>query len=310
MNKVLQTLVLDGGLATEMERRGHSLADHLWSARLLRDSPETIVEIHREYLHAGADVITSCSYQASIDGYVRAGVSHGQAIELLRESIRAARRAIAAEESHVSCSAQQPLVAASIGPYGACLGDGSEYRGQYGVSKISLNAFHEERWAILEEEKPDVMLIETLPSFDELVVLLDLIDCNARTPVWISFQCRDAFHLADGTSLFQCLDLVNGNKQVEAVGVNCVAPSQATSVLEHLVTLTELPLLACPNSGERWDAHNKCWCESSREERVAGQLSHWNELPMRAVGGCCRTRPNDIAEIAAWVQSKTTLRKI
>ena len=77
-------LVIDGGLATQLERLGANLSDELWSARLLADDPAAIIAAHRAFLDIGAQVITTASYQATVAGFVRQGHDPGRAAELLR----------------------------------------------------------------------------------------------------------------------------------------------------------------------------------------------------------------------------------
>ncbi len=164
-----QYLILDGGLATQLEARGHDLGDALWSARLLRDAPAEIQAVNREYLAAGADVISTASYQATVSGFMSQGLSETEAIELIRRSVQLA--CAARDEFWNTPSNQQgrqsPLVAASIGAYGAYLANGAEYTGDYDLDEAGLLNFHHRRWFILAAQNPDIMLCETIPSLVE-----------------------------------------------------------------------------------------------------------------------------------------------
>src|SRR5215207_4492617 len=164
--------LLDGGLATELEHRGFDISGPLWSARVLREAPQAIEQVHYDYFAAGADFAISASYQASYAGYAASGLADDETAALLRRSVSLAQSARARyrEDSRRSNDpqAQERLerlrVAASVGPYGATLHDGSEYRGNYGLTVEELIAFHERRFAILAESGADLLACETIPS--------------------------------------------------------------------------------------------------------------------------------------------------
>ena len=204
-----RVLILDGGLATELERQGHNLKHQLWSAKLLQLDPDAIRSVHESYLAAGAGCITTASYQASFEGFASAGISKSAARQLLADSVTIARQAVHGfmEENSPGTRAQPPLVAASIGPWGACLADGSEYRGDYEVSAKRLREFHAERLDVLCDAQPDLLAFETIPSFREAEVLRELIGERCQTSAWVSFSCRDGRHISDGTPIGECVRL-------------------------------------------------------------------------------------------------------
>jgi homocysteine S-methyltransferase len=302
MNESWRPWVLDGGLATELEQRGHSLAGHLWSARLLRDDPQSIFDVHFDYLAAGADFITTCSYQASLGGFIRAGLSELEAEDCLRRSVFLAHEAIRQYRRTSTTAPRDCLVAASIGPYGASLADGSEYTGRYGLDRDGLMAFHRVRWELLSSEGPDLLLCETIPSLLEIEVLAKLADSTSKIPVWLSMQCRDRDHLADGTRLVECLAVL-GNSAIAAIGVNCVRPSLAVQLMERLRAAFPGPLFAYPNAGEVWDATSRCWRQNGQENFLEAVDAILERNPI-AVGGCCRTGPDDIRGIRRLVDTR------
>lgn len=293
-------VILDGGLATELERRGADLGDPLWSARVLLDNPGLIRQVHYDYFLAGADVATSASYQATFAGLARRGLSAAQAAELMLLSVRLAQEArdqfwaIPDHRAGRLC----PLVAASIGCYGAYLADGSEYHGAYGLSRQQLQDFHGPRLAVLARSGADLLALETLPCLLEGEALVRLLAEFPDVPAWLSFSCRDEERVHNGERLAECVALANECPQVVAVGLNCTAPHLVEGLLRSLAGVTNKPLLAYPNSGEGWDAGARRWLPASSWNWGDAAVG-WYRTGARLLGGCCRTTPATIREIAA-----------
>jgi len=328
-------VVLDGGLATALEAAGHVLDSDLWSAALLRDRPEAIASVHRAFLDAGADCITTASYQASFPGFADAGIDDDQAVALLR---RSSEIALAAREAWVGARRERvgpggrsgaratrpdgttaspgtgsgadgprPLVAASVGPWGAFLADGSEYDGRYGISRDELDRFHRRRFGLLASTGVDLLACETIPSGDEAEVLLGILDDHSdNTWAWLSFACRDGAHLHDGTPIEDVVGRCGEHERVAAVGVNCTPPRHVPELVERaagaLQRADALPLIAYPNSGEAYDASSGSWSGGSRaalpdhEAWLRGVLEA-RRAGARILGGCCRVGPRAIAEL-------------
>ena len=293
-------LVLDGGLATELETLGCDLNDPLWSARTLLDNPEAVRAVHRRYLEAGADCIATATYQATFEGFAARGIDAAATARLLRDAVDLAVSArddfLAARPARPDRS--PPLVAASIGPYGAFLADGSEYRGDYGLSAAELYDFHAPRWEVLADTTADVLACETTPSLDEARAYCRLAAVSHR-PTWISFQCRDDAHLADGTPLETAAALCDTEPHVVAVGVNCVDPRFTTPLIQAARRATGKPILVYPNSGEGWNAETKRWTGPATPVDWARSAAEWQRAGADGVGGCCRVRPSAVAAIRA-----------
>jgi homocysteine S-methyltransferase len=280
-------LVLDGGLATELERRGHDLRDRLWSARLLRDAPDDIEAVHRAYFEAGADVAISASYQATYEGFADAGVDAAETTRLLRLSVELARRARDAVRP-------DGLVAASVGPYAVVLADRSEYTGEYGdATNDEIAATHRPRIATLLEAEPDVLALETIPSIREVGALADLLAEFPGAEAWMTFCCRDGERLSDGTPIEDAARIAADGGRVAALGVNCTPPQHVESLLERIRGSTELPLLAYPNAGNGL----------AGGEFPMQQVARWRACGARGIGGCCGTGPAAIAGIAVALRS-------
>jgi homocysteine S-methyltransferase len=286
-------VVLDGGLASQLTRAGHDLSDELWSARLLADDPDAIVAAHEAFFAAGADVATTASYQASVEGLRRRGFSAAQARGLLRRSVDLARQAIARVRDR---GVERPLwIAASVGPYGAVLADGSEYRGNYGLSTAELVRFHRPRLELLAEAGPDVLALETVPDSREAEALLSALD-GIGVPAWLSFTVANGRTRA-GQPMREAFALAAGVDDVIAVGVNCSSPRDATGAVATAATASGKPVVVYPNSGEDWDADARRW--TGPAVFTSTPLDAWLAGGARLVGGCCRVTPQHIAAIAA-----------
>jgi len=292
-------LLLDGGLATELEKQGHDLNDPLWSARLLLEKPEAIARVHGDYLRAGADCLITASYQASLTGFQQRGLSREQAVALLRRSVELAvgvRDVFWADELN-RVGRSRPQIAASVGPYGAYLANGAEYTGNYGLDEADLITFHRERWHVLAESGADLLACETIPSAVEAQALAQLSRETPTTPVWVSFSCWDGAHINDGTLLTEAVRPLLDLPQVVALGINCTAPSHIPSLITHLKMVTNKPIVVYPNSGETYDAGQNCWSGISSAGEFAAASQTWYDAGARLIGGCCRTGPEHIRQI-------------
>ncbi|WP_245671349.1 homocysteine S-methyltransferase [Nocardia amamiensis] len=281
-------LISDGGLATELEARGHDLSDALWSARLLVDDPAAIEAVHAAYFQAGADIATTASYQASFEGFAARGLSRADSIRLLRRSVALARAA-----RDACADGRQRWVAASIGPYGAALADGSEYRGRYGRSVGELRAWHRPRLEVLADAGADLLALETVPDIDEAEALVDLVT-DIGVPAWLSYTIEGTRTRA-GQPLADAFAVAAASDSIIAIGVNCCAPADVTAAIE-LAAGTGKPVVAYPNSGEGWDAARRTWAGSARF--APAQARAWVARGARVIGGCCRVGPADIARLA------------
>ena len=287
-------ILLDGGLSNALEDRGHDLSDGLWTARVLRDAPEEIAAVHRAYFAAGAQVATTASYQASLEGFAAAGLSQPDATALISRSVLIAR----AVRDELAADGVDRFVAASIGPYGAALADGSEYRGRYGVSAGRLRAFHLPRLELLAAAGPDLLAVETIPDVDEAEVLVDLLD-EIGLPTWFSFSAAGERTRAD-QPLVDAFRVAGSGRSVVAVGVNCCTPEDVLPAVRLAVEVTGLPAIAYPNRGETWDAGRRRWSGSGVFD--PSPATAWIEAGATYVGGCCRVGPADIAALAGAVR--------
>lgn len=292
MSSASSLVVLDGGLATELAARGHDLSDALWSARVLADAPHAIEDVHLDYFEAGADIAITASYQASYEGFGARGLTVDETTRLLQHSVGLAVAARNRFQAAHPASGRTLRVAASVGPYGATRHDGSEYRGDYGLSEDALTAFHGPRLNALLDASPDLLACETLPSLLEARAIVRLLRAHPNSHAWMSFTCRDGAHTSAGDRIADCAALLDAEPQVVAIGVNCVDPSLVTALVRTMASHTRKPLVVYPNSGEVWNATGRCWEGSA--QRFTAFLDEWLDAGASWIGGCCRTTPADI----------------
>ncbi|MEU8269783.1 homocysteine S-methyltransferase [Sphaerisporangium sp. NPDC049002] len=283
-----EVVILDGGLATHLEALGCDLRDELWSAKLLMENPEAILQAHRDYFAAGADVAITASYQASFAAFVRRGRVEHEAQALMQLSVELAKEA--------RDEAGGGMVAASIGPYGAYLANGAEYTGDYDLDEDGLYQWHRPRWDVLADSGADLLACETIPSFAEARAIARLLEATPNVNAWVSFSCRDGERVNDGTPLEECAALFAGNPQVVAVGINCTAPSHVKSLMSRV---TGSPIAVYPNSGENWDPENHRWLGLADPVEFGAAAREWREAGASFIGGCCRTTPEHIRQIRA-----------
>lgn len=309
MNKFAQALkqeraiILDGGLATQLESMGFDISGDLWSAKLLDTEPQAIIDAHRAYLEAGANCIITASYQASRPGFMSMGKTADQADRLIASSVDlalTARREYLLDKP----AAESPiLVAAGVGPYGATAHDGSEYTGDYDISANELRDFHAERLAVLDQCGADVLAVETIPNFAEAKILCELLT-QVRTPAWVSFACRDEAHISDGTSLAIPVALFADHANVLALGVNCTPPEFVTALIHEVRRVAPYKaVVAYPNSGETYHVSDNSWSGAACDFDNDFNVLAWKQAGAKIVGGCCRTGPDNISAIRSLLWS-------
>ncbi|MFD8666378.1 homocysteine S-methyltransferase [Streptomyces microflavus] len=289
-------VLLDGGLSNQLEAQGCDLSDALWSARLLADAPEQIEAAHLAYLRSGAQVLITASYQATFEGFGRHGIGPERTGALLARSVELARRAAGAARR--ADPGREVWVAASVGPYGAMLADGSEYRGRYGLTVRELERFHRPRMAALAEAEPDVLALETVPDVDEAEAVVRVAE-ETGLPVWLSYSVAGGRTRA-GQPLEEAFAVAAGREAVVAVGVNCCDPAEAEEAVRVAVAVTGKPAVVYPNSGEGWEAGGRGW--TGRSTFDPGRVRAWTGAGARLVGGCCRVGPDRIKELAGLLE--------
>ncbi|GLT34459.1 hypothetical protein SLA2020_089700 [Shorea laevis] len=299
--------VIDGGFATQLESHGAAINDPLWSALCLIKDPDLIQRVHFEYLEAGADILVTSSYQATIPGFLSRGLSTEEAESLLQKSVKLA---VEARDKFWGANGKVPgkshnraLVAASIGSYGAYLADGSEYSGCYGpdVNLNKLKDFHRRRLQVLVDAGPDLLAFETIPNKLEAQACAELlVEENVQIPSWICFSSVDGENAPSGESFKECIEILNQSNKVNAVGINCAPPHFIETLIRKFKELTQKAIVVYPNSGEIWDGRAKRWLPSQcfGDDKFEIFATRWHDAGAKLIGGCCRTTPSTIRSIS------------
>ena len=294
--------IIDGAMATELEGRGCDLKNALWSAKVLLEKPELIRAVHLDYFNAGADIAITASYQATVEGFAKRGLSREQAANLIKKSVQLAQEARdefwAKEENQIG--REYPLIAGSVGPYGAYLADGSEYRGDYKLREDELIAFHRPRVEALIASGADLLACETIPCGVEARALIRLLAEFPGMTAWFTFTAKDGGHISNGESISDIAAFLDKQPQAAAIGINCSSPLYIPDLIREIKKSTDKPVIVYPNSGEVYDASTNTWHGETSCDSFGMQSKDWYEAGASLIGGCCRTTPGHIREIKAW----------
>lgn len=291
-------VAVDGGLSTQLTRMGQDVSGSLWTGRVLLHDPGAVTKAHAAFIAAGADIVITASYQVSRAGFRSAGLTEADADSALVASVTAARAATGGSDRPVR-------LAASVGPYGAILHDGSEYRGNYGLTHRQLVDFHRARIDVLLAQAPDLLAIETIPDAREAEALMQVLDDAGGPPSWVTFSAVDGGHVCAGQSIEECAAIVAGSSAVIATGVNCTDPAFVAELLGRLAAATDLPLVAYPNAGGDWDPTSGEWHGDSLDDGTwefsSAVLEEWRAAGAVAIGGCCGTDERTIRQVSGWL---------
>ena len=288
-------VIVDGAMATELEARGCNINDELWSAKILSENPALIEQVHYDYFASGADIGISASYQASIPGFMNKGFTKREGEKLIMDSMEILLNAVKRYQKDYperNCL----IAAAAVGPYGAYLADGSEYRGDYTADKAIIEAFHRERMELLASAGAEIFACETLPCLWEAEVILKIAE-DLDVPCWVSFSCKDGNQISDGTPIEECARFMNGKELVKAVGVNCTHPRFISELIKNIKNSCDQPVIVYPNKGEEYDPLKKVWVGAGDIKSFRDYAEQWYEDGARLIGGCCRTTPEDIRQL-------------
>lgn len=290
-------VLLDGAMGTYLEAKGLNLNSTLWSAKILEEKPSLIKNVHRDYLEAGAEIITTSGYQASMQGLTKFGFSEEQSINLIHKTIDLAfeaRNELMMEDSQMT---PYPLIAASIGPYGAFLANGSEYHGNYRVSFKEIMDYHRKNIKILAYTKTDLLAFETIPSLQEGEAIIEVLTEFPDLKAWISFSCQNGDLVSYGESFSKVVEKMEKSPNIMAIGINCTAPKYIESLLKLAHRKTEKILMAYPNKGNIYDSQTKSWTRANVDLNLRDLVKIWYQAGARIIGGCCGIHPPDIREI-------------
>jgi len=297
-------LVVDGAMATELEKHGVATNSDLWSATAMIDKPEAITAVHKSYFENGADIATTNTYQANVAKFMELGLTEADSKNLITKAVQLAQKARteyfdSLSQTERNQRAKHPLIAGSVGPYGAYLADGSEYRGDYELTEAQYQDFHRQRMTLLDQAGVDLFAFETQPNFEEAKALVKLlVEEFPDQQAWLSFSIKDSETLCDGTSLQEAVHYFEDVDQIDAIGVNCTTLENIEDTIKTVESVTDKPIIVYPNNGDIYDPKTKTWQANPQADTFSDLVPGWIQAGASLIGGCCRTTPNDIREIS------------
>ncbi|GAY73344.1 homocysteine S-methyltransferase [Lentilactobacillus kosonis] len=308
-----QAIVVDGAMATELEKHGVDTSNKLWSATALINNSEAVISVHTSYFNVGADIAITDTYQANVEGFMDAGFTEQQSEKLITDAVRLAVESRDKFYANLDSRIKQrrnfsPIVAGSIGPYGAFLADGSEYTGAYKLSEKEYRNFHIKRLQLIAQSGVDMFAFETQPNFEETKALAKILkDEFPELTAWITFSIKDTEHLCDGTPLVEAIRYFESNPQISAIGVNCTSMDNIEDTIKVIIPNTSKPVIVYPNNGDIYDPRTKTWISNPNSNSFEDLVPKWLAAGASLIGGCCRTTPSDIREVAKVVNGETRL---
>ncbi|XP_031828670.1 betaine-homocysteine S-methyltransferase [Nomia melanderi] len=321
----MEVNILDGGFSAQLSTHvGAKIdGDPLWTSRFLATNPDAVYATHLDFLRAGADIIETNTYQASVSGLMKhLSITEEESKNLLCEAVNFAKKAVKDYTKETSendkIENKNPLIAGSCGPYGASLLDGSEYNGAYGKTthREIMKHWHKSRIDILVDAGIDLLALETIPCYQEAETLVELLREYPNVKAWLSFSCkRNSLNIVDGSNFEEvatrCYRMALPG-QIVAIGVNCLAPTDVTPLLKNINKDEKnefIPLIAYPNSGEIYSS-TEGWIWNESCDSIENFVPEWLELGIRYLGGCCRVYSENIKSIRKAVNNfKTKLQQ-
>ncbi|ULG74649.1 homocysteine S-methyltransferase [Macrococcus brunensis] len=283
-----EIILLDGGFGTTVEQFGYDVNHPLWSSNLIESNPEAVYQVHQAFVDAGAEIILTNTYQAAIQSFINMGLNYQDARNYLKKAVEIARRA----------AKENTIIAGSLGPYGAMLGNGAEYTGDYIISEQDYIDYHKERLDILIEAGISVFAFETIPNLEEIKAVKKLLEEYEEIEAWLSVTLNDSTHLSDGTQLDEVIETVNAIPNVLAFGINCTSIKVIDEAVDKLIKQSSKDIILYPNGGRKYDASNKVWI-GDEEQSLLEAAVRWKDKGVKFIGGCCQVGPDDIKELKA-----------
>ena len=294
------TVVLDGAMSTPLERLGADTNNDLWTAKALIDNEELVYEVHKMYFEAGADLIITDTYQANVQAFEKVGYSEKEARNLIKKAVKIAQKA---RDDYENKTGKHNYIAGTIGPYGAYLANGSEYRGDYELSAEEYQQFHLPRIEELVTTGVDILAIETQPKLDEVLAILELLkEKYPQQKVYVSYTLSYDDTISDGTPLPRAIHALEDYSQVIAVGINCVKLELVEPALKNMKEITDKHLIVYPNSSAVYDPKSKTWSQPKTSATFGELIPNWYEAGARIIGGCCTTGPKEIKAVADFIK--------
>jgi homocysteine S-methyltransferase len=278
--------LLDGSLSYPLEKQGYNLNKKLWTGDALINDPNVIKKVHKDYLIAGVDFISTSTYQISYNVLEAMDYSLNEIKDVFKRSVNLVEQAI--QETNIK---REIKIVGSYGPYGASLSNGSEYTGKYDTSDNIIMDYHIKNMNIIKELDIDIILYETIPCLREIEILSKLVE-EYKKEVWVSFTCNKDLEFRDGSSIIKACKILSSIEVISTIGINCFSPLLAEKAIKKLKDNSNKKILIYPNSGEIYNNKDKDWYGEKYFDR--SMIKKWLALSPDIIGGCCRVGFEDI----------------
>lgn len=270
-------VILDGAMGTELQRRDVDTGLPLWSANALVVHPETILEIHKEYVEAGADIITTNTFRTTRRTLRRANIPD-RSLQLTKAALALARQA------RESFPDREILIAGSMAPLEDC------YRPDLVPPDHDLVSEHAELAGRLAEGGVDFIILETMGTIREAYAACQCARATGKEVV-VSFVCDRNGRLLGGESLQDAVREVTALSPT-AFSINCVSPRYLATAMAELKAASQLPFAVYGNVGApESDKHGWEFDRDVLENEYARYALEWQRDGASIIGGCCGTSP-------------------
>jgi homocysteine S-methyltransferase len=288
-------ILLDGAMGTELEHRGVDTSTPIWSALALLEAPRLIEQIHREYLEAGAEIITTNTFRTHRRNLERVGMGEeaGRLTALAVAIAQAAVRSYRVENAKRSPNPAEGRVAFVAGGI-------SPLEDSYTMAPLPRRVYlheHAEMAGNLAAAGVDLLLLETMKEIAESEAAAEAA-AGTKLPFGVSFICKLDGRLFSGESLAEAVRAIEPHGPV-FVGVNCTAAPSIGVALAELRAATKLPISVYANPSHTEDYQHWGESEAAEPATYARLAVEWLQGGAHLVGGCCGTTPEHIAHLAA-----------
>jgi S-methylmethionine-dependent homocysteine/selenocysteine methylase len=278
-------------MGTELDRRGVATRLPLWSAWGLIEAPERVLEVHRDYTAAGAEIAVTCTFRTHRRSLDKAGLGN-RAGELTALAVELAREALPTD--------RPAWVAGSIAPLEDC------YRPELTPPEEELREEHAEIVRHLTEAGVDLLLVETMPTIREAVAAAGAAVSTGR-PVFVALVCGRDGRLFSGERVSEAAAAL-GMLGASALLIDCTPWDAVRRPLAELRAATELPVGAYANVGHAEDKTGWATTQVVDPDAYAAEAETWLDAGAGIIGGCCGTQPEHIEALAALLRRRARHR--
>ena len=290
MNKDLKKpLIMDGAMGTELMRRGIELPLPLWSSMSNIDQFDQVMNIHKDYIEAGSDILTTNTFRTTPRTFIKAGYSQNES-EIISEqccnmAIEAAKHAVKNENT---------LIAGSVAPLEDCY-EPSHFPGKE-IAKKEFQLIIDR----IIRKGVDILLFETMGNYEEIESALQVSN-HVEIQRWLSIVLKNKNSILDGTELQKVVELANKNK-IDMVLINCTPVNIILEALDIFLGYRKGKWGVYPNAGENMPTKDGEFVSKLDDESICKAIQGYITLGASVVGSCCGSTPNTVRKISNMIK--------